>query len=36
MDYILINKNLKHNNTEKIDYFSDHYIICSNIFSNHI
>ena len=31
MDYILINKNLKYNNIEKIDNFSDHYIVLANI-----
>ena len=31
MDYIMINKNLKCVNTYKIDNFSDHYIMCSEI-----
>lgn len=31
IDYIMINKNIKCFNTDKIDNFSDHYIICANL-----
>ena len=31
MDYIMINKNIKCDNIEKIDNFSDHYIMCANL-----
>ena len=31
MDYIMINKNMKYKNIEKMDNFSDHYIVCANL-----
>ncbi len=34
MDYILINKNMKCRNIEKIDNFSDHYIMCADLSNN--
>ena len=34
MDYIMINKNMKCTNNYKIDNFSDHYIMCSELFIN--
>ncbi len=34
MDYIMINKNMKCNNLEKIDNFSDHYVMCADISDN--
>ena len=34
MDYIMINKNMKCSNIEKIDNFSDHYIMCADLSTN--
>jgi len=34
MDYIMINKNMKCSNIEKIDNFSDHYIMCADLSNN--
>ena len=34
MDYIMINQNVKCTNNYKIDNFSDHYIMCSEVFIN--
>ena len=34
MDYIMINHNIKCTNNYKIDNFSDHYIMCSELFVN--
>ena len=34
MDYIMINQKIKCTNNYKIDNFSDHYIMCSELFIN--
>ena len=34
MDYIMINRNMKCNNIDKIDNFSDHYIMCADLSIN--